>query len=93
MSGMILPRALNLVVSFSESTHNIRIDHFPEKRAMMLRTGQVSIAEYFFRFSDMSKSLIFNNGYFSVSALPAGKFLQTNWIDSIFAVTKIINTN
>ena len=43
MSGIVFPMVLNRVFPFSERTHNIRSDHFPEKCDMTFLTGQDSV--------------------------------------------------
>ena len=50
ISGMALPMALKRVLSFSESTHKINKDHFPENLDIILRTGQALTSVYFFYF-------------------------------------------
>ena len=49
--------------------------HLPEKRDMTFRTGQDSMAVYFFRFSCSGKLFIFNYGYFYVSGFRFRKAL------------------
>lgn len=75
MSGIALRMALKRVASFSDNTHKTNIDHLPEKRDMIFRTGHASIQEYFFKFSFKSNFLILNISYFKVTAFQFGNFL------------------
>lgn len=67
ISGIARPIELKRVLSFSDSTHRIRIDHLPENRAITLRIGQCSIFVYFPKFSVLSNLFICSFTYSKVS--------------------------
>ena len=87
MSGIVFPMVLNRVFPFSERTHNIRSDHFPEKCDMTFLTGQDSVYVNFFRFSCSRNTFIFNNSYLFEIALHFCKLLQLLYLWCNFALS------
>ncbi len=88
MSGMARPMALKRVAWFSESTQSISIDHLPVKRERTLRTGQVSMRVYFFRFSCRGNAFIFKITYLRVIVLRFGNLLHYKDLTANFALSK-----
>lgn len=88
MSGIALLISLNRVASFSDNTQSISIDHLPEKRATMLRTGHDDMPVYFFRFSLSGNAFIFKNSYFKVSSLRQSNVLYSSKLAINFALSK-----